>query len=459
MTESLSTNTDTITVTHNEEASSPQIEESTNQILSSVLRFAGCAILLAAAATFLFQRYSLLDSLSRYGVFLGFTALLGGLGFFSGVLLNATKSGRALLAVAAAIIPVHAAQLGALLYSCTHERLVLGVDYPQLLLWSAPSLGVALAVTLGAAVVLTGVVFTSFSVLVRAHTKVMMLSYLALNALLLVPTRQEWLVIMLLGLSTGLLYAVRRELLRAEDLVQTLEYRFVHTMLFVPVAVLIGRSLMLYSSDHHTLFVAVLFAALSALLFDYLPHMTKNVSARAALQHSSAFSIVASWGYFIAALVDTRIQGVLHYYIAYLPLSVILIMLSRRAAGSAVFAFRLYASAAASLIALVGLFGYRGFAASVGCLLIGTTVAVLGRVYSSKLILWAGIFSAAYGVYYTIHDFVLLYEFSRWLWLAIVGIVIMLAAAVLEGGSSVLIARLRGVFVKRVIVQGDKTTL
>jgi hypothetical protein len=127
--------------------------------LPALLRFLGAIVLVASAATFMLQSWPGMDHLMRYYSFLGFTVLLTGAGFFCGLRLKEDKGARTFLATAAAVIPVHFAQLGALIYSQFPEK---HVAYPQWLLWVAPSKMAAFATATAAILALIPIVFICF---------------------------------------------------------------------------------------------------------------------------------------------------------------------------------------------------------------------------------------------------------------------------------------------------------
>jgi hypothetical protein len=139
--------------------------------LGRLLRIIGSAVLIAAAMAFLVQRWGSMNDILRYVSFLGFTAVLTGAGFLCGVRIKEDKGARTFLSLAAGMVTVNFAQLGALIFSTTGHR-EMGM-IPGVFLWRAPSLTAALLTMAGAIAVLIPVTYVSMRVMMRGRERLM----------------------------------------------------------------------------------------------------------------------------------------------------------------------------------------------------------------------------------------------------------------------------------------------
>jgi hypothetical protein len=128
--------------------------------------------------------------------------------------------------------------------------------YPSFADWQIENIPGIATTLAGAIVILIPVTLFCFAVMARHSTRALTLSFLALNALLLLPVRSS----MLAGVIalTGTIFAlstIRRQAGRDRAL-RTGEGRFALATLFIPVGIVLFRSMYFYDAD--SLIVALL---------------------------------------------------------------------------------------------------------------------------------------------------------------------------------------------------------
>ena len=241
--------------------------------LARILRILGTLTLISSALTFMVQQWDSVSHIERYFYFLGFTLLLSVSGFMCGLRIKEDKSARTLLALAAAVIPVHFCQLGALLYSIWPYKQH-GIVYPAYFSWIAPNATSAMLTCIVGIAALIPICLISFAALARGEARRISALYLAANALLLIPTRNpDAIGLMALALSIGLV-SVEVYSLRSSAVMRTRESMFIRLMLWTPLATLIGRTLQLYPTSD--LLTAAIFTIVSCVLLFLIPGLLKN---------------------------------------------------------------------------------------------------------------------------------------------------------------------------------------
>ena len=204
-----------------------------NISLPGVLRTAGSCILVAASATFLLQDWTGLDDNLRYFAFLAFTIVLALAGFLCGVRIQEARGARTFLALVAAVIPVHFCVLGGLLYSKFGFHS--GILYPKYFHWVATSPLAALTTTAIGVGTLSVLCTLAFMSLARSETRRLTATYLAANALLLVPTRDPGLVGIISAVLFGALLTQDIVKLGLSSAMRTFEGKLLRVLRFVPV--------------------------------------------------------------------------------------------------------------------------------------------------------------------------------------------------------------------------------
>lgn len=404
-------------------------QQNKGRSIPGILRFIGTIILLVSAGAFMLQSWETMSHVMRYLCFLGFSIALAGAGFLCGLRLKEDKGARTFLAVAAAIVPVHFCQLGALLYSALPGISDYTVEYPAFVHWVAPSLSIAVITTCIAAIILTAISGLAFTALARSEGKLLTISYVVLNALLLIPLRDPAVIIAFAVIQFCVvayleLYFVRR----AAAAMRTKEGLFCRLMLLSPALFMLGRNIFLYQVT--ALMFSVLFLALAVFFFAYVPRYLKYKNNGAGFQTFGIFMASLSWW----CAADSMLQFVplsWHLTLYLYPIAIVYVVASVYAVSGGG-SYRKVAALIAMLIAFNQLFEYPTLASSMFCITTAILMIVYSYVVELRLVLYTGILGFASGLAYHLRYAAELYSYSPWLSLAVTGIITILASSVIE---------------------------
>lgn len=406
------------------------------QVLSRMLRILGGAVLIASASIFMLQHWQTGGDVTRYLLLLAHTATLSGAGFFCGLGIRESKGARTFLGIVLAVVPVHFAVLGGLVYSQFGVR---AGALPAFATWTASSPAAALVTLGGALTVLGPLCYLSFLTLARPHARWLTAVFLISSAALLVPSRTPgWVGWAVLAQTAGLLWFETARL-RGHSALQTVEGKVVRGLLAASPAVMVGRSLGFYAASDFLL--GTLFASMAATVFVLGPLVSRHRGVGKTLQALSTLPAAAAWLEFTST-VFTRWPAPeeLRLPLLALPLAAVLVGMSSVCLGNGVGYRR-----AAALVALGGMAGnlvfYPGWLTSFGCLVTGIGIVVYGYLVQQKALFLAGSAGVAFGLGYNLRYALELYSLNQWASLAGLGIVIVLGASVLERHH----ARLRAV--------------
>ena len=227
--------------------------------LSEALRILGAGVILASMSVFLLQGWNDGNDIRRYLLLLTQTGLLAAAGFAMSHLVQETKGARLFFGLALVSIPANFTILGALLYSVFQWDGGL-TTYPGYADWRIEDV-TNIGITMGAAMlVLVPVAMFCFAIMARHSTKPLSLHFLALNALLLLPIRSSVIAgsVALMGVAYALFVIAR--LTRENPALKTGEGRFALATLFIPLGIMLFRSMYFYQVD--SLMIAMLSMAL-----------------------------------------------------------------------------------------------------------------------------------------------------------------------------------------------------
>ena len=223
--------------------------------LSEVLRVLGAAVILASMSVFMLQGWNDGNDIRRYLLLLTQTGLLATAGFAMSHGLKEAKGARIFFGLALVSIPANFTILGALLYSVLQWDGAL-INYPGYASWQIENVA-STGMTLGGAMfVLIPVTLFCFAIMARHSAKSLSVHFLFLNALLLLPIRSSLTAgtIALLGVLYAL-YVVSK-LTAKDQALKTGEGKFALTTLFIPIGIILFRSLYFYQVD--SLMIAML---------------------------------------------------------------------------------------------------------------------------------------------------------------------------------------------------------
>ena len=227
--------------------------------LSEALRILGAGVILASMSVFLLQGWNDGNDISRYLLLLMQTGLLGVAGFAMSHIVRETKGARLFFGLALVSIPANFTILAALLYSVFQWDGGL-TTYPGYADWRIEDV-TSIGITMGAALlVLVPVTLFCFAIMARRSAKPLALHFLVLNALLLLPIRGS-VAAGTIALA-GIMYAlfVMTKLTRENLALKTGEGKFALATLFIPLGIILFRSMYFYQVD--SLMIAMVSMAL-----------------------------------------------------------------------------------------------------------------------------------------------------------------------------------------------------
>ncbi len=245
--------------------------------LSEALRILGAAVLLASMSVFLLQGWNDGNDIRRYLLLLTQTGLLAAAGFAMSHGLKEAKGARIFFGLALVSIPANFTILGALLYSVFQWDAGL-TNYPEYASWQIENIA-STGVTLGGAMlVLLPVTIFCFAIMARQSAKSLTLHFLMLNALLLLPIRSS------LAAGTialiGILYAlfIVGKLAGTDRSLKTGEGKFALATLFIPLGIILFRSMYFYQVDSLMLAMVSLALFLSARQVSLFPDRSARLA-------------------------------------------------------------------------------------------------------------------------------------------------------------------------------------
>lgn len=397
--------------------------------LPRILRAIGTGVLVTAVSIFLLQGWESGNDVHRYLLLLAHTGLLAAIGLASGRWLREPKGARLFLALGIASLPVNFAIMGAFLYSQVGLAPA-DIAYPGAVTWQVADLSTALLTIAGALVILIPVAWVGFLALARRSSLHLSLLYLGLNFALLVPLRDPTSVGWLLaGLS--LLTVTRLTRANRDDLsLRTPSGLFARAIQFLPLALLLARSLWLHSAD---LFLLTVMAGTTYLLLRQVAlQFPGKARTRRILEHLAVVPAIAvALG--VAGLVADGLHTVsgLSIPVFSLAFAALLVEVSLRSTLDGA-AYRRLAAVVASGGILFNLLVFGGILAAFLCLVMGLVVLIYGHAVQQRSIFILGGASLLVGLVHQVGYAVDYYALGGWASLAVLGISVILAASVVE---------------------------
>ena len=216
--------------------------------LSEALRLIGAAVIVASMSVFLLQGWNEGNDIRRYLLLLTQTGLLAAAGFAMSHIVKEYRGARLFFGLALVSVPANFTILGALLYSVMQWDGGL-TTYPGYADWRIEDVA-NIGITMSAAMlVLVPVTLFCFAIMARRSVKPLSLHFLLLNALLLLPIRTS-VAAGSIALA-GVVYAlfVIGKLTRENLALKTGEGKFALATLFIPLGIILFRSMYFYQVD------------------------------------------------------------------------------------------------------------------------------------------------------------------------------------------------------------------
>ncbi len=399
------------------------------QRLPQLLRMAGATALLVAMYSFLVQGWQDGNDLLRYAMLLGHSLLLCGVGLASGHWLQEAKGARLLVTLALTSVPANFAILGAFVYSAFGPQTSL--SHPDYALWQLDSRGATVTTVTLAVAALIPVMLLGFRTLARTLSTRLSVMFIVSNALLLIPLRDP-VYMAALTLPLALLMLLSNEKTQQQSLAaRTPDGLIARALLYLPLVVLAGRSLWFYDTDSFlfTSSLSILFLAMRQISL-LLPGQSM---VRGLLEVCSGL-LSPMIGVGSALLLDGILTESLLLQLAGLISAALLYEVSHRA-QMAPGLYRLMAMLMLSLGLIVNFILFEGLATSLTSLAIGLVMALIGRHYRQLALFGTGLVLAAVSLIYQLYQMLQVFDLSGWISLAVLGMLAIVIASVLESGG------------------------
>ncbi len=396
--------------------------------LPTILRILGATAVVIAMYSFLTKGWQTGSDVFRYLIMLGHTGLLTAIALASSRWLKESKGARLLLTLALVSVPANFTILGALIFSQSGAMELNA--YPQYVAWSVDNLNTAILLTGIAVLLLIPITLLGFGVLARSLSINLSLIFLASNAALLVPVRDPAMIATMVTLLTvGVLYLSRKTALN-KSAAKTHEGIIALSLQLLPLGVLMGRTLWLYSAD------LFLFTVMTAAVYMVLRQITlyidqasgwRNLLNAASLIPASAISLL------ITNTLDQ--MGILPNSVL-LPLgatvsAAMIYDISKRSVNSTGF-YRRFASLGMALALIANTFIFNDFLSATACAICGLAILLFGYKQQQRSLFVSGaimlIFGFAHQLYALVHQF----DLGSWATLALFGITAIVVASVME---------------------------
>ena len=398
------------------------------QKLPSLLRLLGAAAVVIAMYSFLAKGWQNGNDTFRYLMMLGHSGVLAAIGLASGHWLKEGKGARLLLSLALASVPANFAILGAFVFS--QSDAALSMHYPSYMAWSVNSMQTALMTSAGALLVLTPIIYLGFLVLARSMATRLSMLFLMSNAALLIPIREPYMIgILVLTFGMLTLFFTNR-VSKGQSSAKTQEGVTALALQFLPLAVLLGRSLWLYATDLFLFAVlaTTLFLALRQLAFQLAPES----KLRGVLDLLSTFSALAVGFWLAITLFDSHLlPNALVLPLSGLISTAMLIELATRSTRNSRFYHRLGISVL-TLGILANLIMFNSLLAALSCIIIGMMISTYGYKHQQRSLFSGGIAILLLGLAQQVYQAFHLFDLGSWTSLAVLGIASIVIASTLE---------------------------
>ncbi len=217
--------------------------------IAEVMRMLGAALLIASMSLLLLNGWHDGDDILRYLKLLSLTGLLTTGGFLLSYFLQEQKGARLFFSLGLVSVPANFGILGALIYS-TMPDVGLLPNYPDFARWVVSDVSSVVMVSLGALCVLLPVTILGFKIVSRHSARLLTLSYIGLNSLLLLPFRDPLLVGAMLSVALIVPALVTRAGLARDASLLSVKGKYALSILFIPALLLLARNLYLYQLDY-----------------------------------------------------------------------------------------------------------------------------------------------------------------------------------------------------------------
>jgi len=407
--------------------------------LPTILRLLGAAALLVAMYSFLIKGWQGGNDVFRYLLLLGHTGVLASIGLASGHFLKESKGARLLLTLALVSIPANFAILGAFIFS--QWGIVNLAQYPEFVAWTVTSMQTATITSVGALAVLIPVTLLGFTVLARSMSTRLSVLYLLSNAALLLPMRDPILVgLLVLGLAVFSILVTRTTSKKIAS--KTKEGLIALSLQSLPLAVLMGRTLWLYSLD------LFLFTAMVITVFVMLRQasifLNKNSSLRQALDLLSLFPAIFTGPLLAATFLDAgMLNDTLALALASVTSAFMVYEIARRNEEYA-FVYRFIAAFVLLLGMCANVFLFTGTLSALLATVTGLAMFMLGLRNRQRGFFISGLILMVIGIVQQFYELIHHFNLGSWATLAVIGVLAIVTGSIIEAKGGNIHQRITG---------------
>jgi hypothetical protein len=298
--------------------------------ITTLLRIFGGGLTVMAIMMFLFQRWDEATDLLRYGMILGETLILTGLGLATSFWLKEQKSARLFLGLSLISTSATFTILGAMIYSQV-QWLPVDVNPPDFAFWMVDSMESVIWLIPGSLILLGGQALFGFSVLARPAAKRLTLLLLLNVTLLLLPVREMGITALMVAPALLFVFRYLSTLRQSIPAMRTNEGLMACALVMLPLFIMIGRGAYLYAGD------AMAFGSLALIIYLLLRQLA--ISLTVMVRFRQSLEVISLLPAIVVALNFTEViegmaplSGKGFVVVFGLVLSVFLLDLAKRAA-------------------------------------------------------------------------------------------------------------------------------
>lgn len=399
----------------------------------------GAAVLVASMSVFLLKGWDSGNDVGQYLLLLAQTGLLAAAGFAMSHGLRETRGARVFFGVALISITANFVILGAMVFSVLHWDIGL-TEYPSYALWQIDSLAGTSVTFAGALLVLVPVTLFCFAIFARQSAKMLSLHFLILNSLLLLPIRGS----MAAGTiaMAGILYALFAigKLTAKDRSLKTGEGKFAIATLFIPLGIILFRSMFFYKVDSLMIGMVAMSLFLVARQVSLFPDRSPRIAAMLETL-SVPIAVVASLAFANALqpIVTSALVGP-----TFATLFTLLSMDVLRRTDSSVLGriITLTVSVSVAIGFCFALLGYPSALTAILCVIAGAILLLMGASISSNVATIFGVLTVVAGVLFGFDEMWQLARNSNWIELAVFGAFTIVLGSVIERHGVVIKLRL-----------------
>ncbi len=216
--------------------------------IAEAMRILGAVTMVASMSLLLLNGWHDGDDIARYLKLLGLTGLLAVGGFSLSYLLKEQKGARLFFSLGLISVPANFGIIGALIYSLAPDTGLVS-NYPDFARWVVSDVSSVIMAGMGALCILLPVTMLGFKILSKNSARLLTLSYLGLNALLLLPFRAPLFVGIMITVALFVPTLVIRSRLSKDISLLSVRGKYALSILFIPALLLLARNLYLYQLD------------------------------------------------------------------------------------------------------------------------------------------------------------------------------------------------------------------